>query len=194
MTEGIPSPARELDASMGALAAVPRVAGGGATAVRPARDADAQRLTDIYNFYVERTAITFDLEPQTVEQRREWMSHYGETGRHRLFVAERDGVVLGFTASSRFHPRPAYDTTVETTIVCAPEGVGLGIGGRLYAALFDAIRREDVHLLVALVTMPNAGSAALHERFGYERAMTLPEAGRKFGRWWDVAWFVRRGW
>lgn len=177
---------------MGALDSVRRLASGGAITVRPARDGDAARLAQIYNFYIEQTAITFDTEPQTAAQRREWMSHYAETGRHRLLVAERDGTVLGYTASSRFHQRPAYDTTVETTIVCAPEAVGLGLGRRLYDALFAAIRDEDVHLLVALVTMPNAGSAALHERFGYEQAMVLPEAGRKFGRWWDVAWFVRR--
>ena len=183
-----------LAASMGAFVAIERLSPRSPVAIRPARDGDAGRLTEIYNFYITETAITFDVNPQTIDQRREWMSHYNASGRHRLLVAERDGNVVGYTASSRFHPRAAYDTTVETTIVCAPEAVGLGIGRRLYEALFEALRNEDVHLLVALVTMPNAGSAALHERFGFERAMVLPEAGRKFDRWWDVAWFTRPGW
>lgn len=179
------------DASLGALQ--PRgLAAGGEIIVRPGRDDDAARLAEMYNHYIVHTAITFDTEPQTAEHRAAWIAQHPATGRHRLFVAEREGLVLGFASSSRFNARAAYDTTVETSIVCAHDAVGLGLGARLYAALFDALRDEDVHLAVALITLPNAGSCALHERFGYERKMVLEEVGRKFGRWWAVAWYARR--
>ena len=52
-----------------------------AVTIRPARDADLLRLTNIHNHYVTDTAITFDLEPFTVDQRREWFTRYAETGR-----------------------------------------------------------------------------------------------------------------
>ena len=100
-------------------------------------------------------------------------------------------MVLGYTSSSPFHPRHAYDTTVETTILCAPEAVGRRIGRVLYDALFAALRGEDVHLVLALITLPNDASCALHERFGFTRATVLREVGRKFGQYWDVAWYVR---
>jgi phosphinothricin acetyltransferase len=108
-----------------------------------------------------------------------------------LLVAERDGEIGGYTSTSRFHPRAAYDTTVETTILCAPEATGAGIGSALYRALFDTIEGEDIHLIVALVTLPNDASCRIHERFGFTQSMVLPEAGRKFGQYWDVAWFVK---
>jgi phosphinothricin acetyltransferase len=160
--------------------------------VRPARTDDVPRLMEIYNHYVINTPTTFDMEPKTIDERRQWFSHYAETGRHRLLVAERDGVIAGYTSSSRFHPRAAYDTTVETTILCAPEHVGYGNGQILYGALFESLRGEDVHSAVALITLPNDASCSLHERFGYRRVGVLEEAGRKFGRYWDVVWYQKR--
>ncbi len=153
---------------------------------------DLPRLTEIYNHYVIETPITFDTEPFTVDQRREWFSHYAPSGRHRLLVAERDSVVLGYASTSKFHPRAAYDTTVEMTALCAPEAVGQGIGQRLYEAIFDAIRGEGIHVAMALITLPNRGSVALHERFGFRCAMVVREVGRKFGTYWDVAWYEKR--
>ena len=163
----------------------------GAITIRPAKRDDLPRMTEIYNHYIVHTAITFDTEPFSADERSEWASRYATSGRHRLLVAEHGSTVLGYTSSSPFHSRAAYDTTVETTILCAPEAVGLGLGKRLYTALFDALRDEDVHLLVALITLPNNGSCRLHESFGFERKMVLSEVGRKFGRWWDVAWYAR---
>jgi phosphinothricin acetyltransferase len=92
----------------------------------------------------------------------------------------------------RWRPKPAYDTTVETTIYCAPESLGKGIGAKLYAALFDAIAYEDVHRIVAGYVPPNPASAALHERFGFRPVGTFSEVGFKFGTYWDVCWVERR--
>jgi phosphinothricin acetyltransferase len=159
--------------------------------VRPAGAIDLPRLTEIYNHYIINTATTFDLVPFTVEQRRAWFSHYATSGRHRLLVAERDGVVLGYASTSQFRPKQAYETTVEMTVICAPEAVGQGIGQRLYEVIFDAIAGEDIHAAVAAITLPNDASCELHKRFGFSRAATLPQVGRKFGQYWDVAWYVR---
>jgi len=107
--------------------------------VRPATDDDVPRLTEIYNHYILTTPATFDIEPFTVEQRREWFSHYSDTGPHRVLVAEVDGLVTGMAWSSAFRPKRAYETTVETSIYCAPEATGMGIGVVLYEALFEAL-------------------------------------------------------
>lgn len=42
------------------------------------------------------------------------------------------------------------------------------------------------------MSLPNAASTALHERFGFNRAGFFSEQGRKFGRYWDVAWYEKR--
>jgi phosphinothricin acetyltransferase len=159
--------------------------------VRAARREDLPRLTEIYNHYVMHSPATFDLEPKTVEQRAEWLAQFSETGRHRLVVAEESGVVLGYAGTMRFRVKPASDRTVETTIYCAPEAVGRGVGAALYEGLFWAIAGEDVHRAVAGYVPPNAASAALHARFGFRQVGIFTEQGYKFGQYWDVCWMER---
>lgn len=159
--------------------------------IRPATRSDLPRLTEIYNYYVLNTPITFDIEPYTVEKRAAWFEQFGGTGRHRLLVAEENGVVLGYAGTMRWRPKAAYDTTAETTIYCAPESTGKGLGLGLYSALFETLREEDVHRIVAGYTLPNAGSAALHKRLGFREVGVFTQVGRKFGKYWNVAWMER---
>lgn len=159
--------------------------------IRPAERRDLPRLTEIYNHYVVHTPVTFDLEPYTVEERAMWFEQFGATGRYRLLVAEEDGAITGYAGTIRFRPKPAYATTVESSIYCSPDAVGKGIGSRLYAALFEAISGEDIHLIVAGYTLPNPASATLHARFGFKVVGVFHENGRKFGRYWDVCWMER---
>ena len=159
--------------------------------IRSATSLDLPRLTEIYNHFVISTPVTFDIEPYLTENRTAWFSQFSTTGRHRLVVAEENHIVVGYAGTTKFRPKAAYDTTVETTIYCAPGSEGKGIGSRLYAALFEAISQEDVHLIVAGYTLPNPASAALHQRLGFQRVGVFTEVGRKFGRYWDVAWSAR---
>jgi phosphinothricin acetyltransferase len=158
---------------------------------RTATRTDIPRLTEIYNHYVIHTPVTFDLEPYTIERRMEWFAQFAPTGRHRLLVAEENGIMLGYGGTTRFRAKPAYDTTVETTIYTAPEAVGKGIGKKLYAALFEALASENVHRLVGGFTLPNAGSQKLHEYFGFKNVGVFSEVGYKFGKYWDVQWTER---
>jgi phosphinothricin acetyltransferase len=160
-------------------------------AVRAARLEDLAQLTDLYNHYVRTSPATFDLEPATVAMRREWMSHYAETGPHRLLVAEFGGKIAGYVSSGKFREKPGYLTSVEATVYVHPDRHGQGIGTSLYAALFSALDREDVHRAYAGIVIPNEASIALHLRFGFRPAGLYREVGRKFGRYWDVQWFER---
>lgn len=161
------------------------------TDIRPATTADLPRLVEIYNHYIVHTPITFDLEPHTVEERHPWFEQFAEAGRYRLLVAAEDDVVMGYAGTHQFRAKAAYDTTVETTIYCAPEAVGRGLGNALYTALFEEIAGEDIHMLVAGITLPNDASVRLHERFGFRESGIFHAAGRKFGQYWDVGWYER---
>jgi phosphinothricin acetyltransferase len=159
--------------------------------VRAATLADLPALTDLYNHYILNTPITFDLEPYGPDGRRAWFDQHADTGPHRLLVAEHDGEILGYATSSRWRPKAAYDTTVETSVYCRHDATGRGVGTRLYDALFAALASEHVHRIVAGMTLPNDASRALHERFGFTHVGDFAEVGYKFGRYWDVAWFQR---
>lgn len=159
--------------------------------IRPAARADLARLTEIYNYYVVNTAITFDVAPFTVEARATWFDEHAGSGRYRLMVAREGDLIVGYASTGRFRVKPAYESTVESSIYCAPEATGRGIGTRLYTALFEAIAQEDINRIVAGVTLPNDASVALHQRLGFRRIGVYSEVGRKLGRYWDVAWFER---
>lgn len=156
--------------------------------IRPSTAADLPALTEIYNHYVKSSVVTFDLDPYGVAERRSWFEQFGADGRYCLVVAESRGAVLGYASSVRFRHKRAYETSVETTVYCAPGEIGRGIGSRLYSALFEALAAEDLHRAYAGIALPNPASLALHAGFGFELIGTFREVGRKFGRYWDVTW------
>jgi phosphinothricin acetyltransferase len=159
--------------------------------VRPGAEEDLEALTGIYNHYVRETAITFDTAEFTAEERRPWLLSHPEDGPHRLMVAT-DGdtqEILGYATSSPYRPKPAYETSVEVTVYVAPHAGRRGIGTLLYKALFAALAGEDLHRAYAGIALPNEASTRLHERFGFRHLGTHREVGRKFGRYWDVAWY-----
>ncbi|MBI3707548.1 MAG: N-acetyltransferase [Proteobacteria bacterium] len=159
--------------------------------IRPADEGDLPALVDIYNHYVRRSPVTFDVEPQSLEQRRAWFQQFAAKGPHRLLVAARDAAILGYVGSHRFREKPAYATSVETTIYLRPEATRQGIGAALYERLFAALRSEDLHRAYAGVTLPNDASERLHRRVGFLPIGVYREVGRKFGRYWDVRWFEK---
>lgn len=160
-------------------------------AVAPATASDLGAISRIYDHYVESSAATFDLEPKTMAWRREWFSTFGEQGRYRLLVARGGDGVLGYASSLPHRPKAAYEPTVETTVYVAPGHTGQGVGLALYRSLLAELETEDVHRTCAGITLPNPASVRLHERCGFRHVGTFTEQGRKFGRYWDVAWYER---
>ncbi len=162
------------------------------TLIRPPQPSDILQLTEIYNHYICNTPITFDLEPYTVEKRtQEWFGHYSNTGRYRLLVAQEDGVIVGYATSSRFLPKAAYETSVETSIYLQPSATGKGLGHQLYTELFEALSSEDIHRAYAGITLPNPVSIRFHQQFGFKPVGIYREVGRKFNQYWDVEWFEK---
>jgi phosphinothricin acetyltransferase len=156
-------------------------------AVRDGEERDLDQLTEIYNHYVRTTAITFDIEPFTVEARRhDWFTTFATDGPYRLLVAEEGGEVLGYACTAPFRPKAAYVRSVTTSVYCDPAAVGRGVGTRLYGELLDAIRGRGIHRILTGITLPNAPSVRLHERFGFSTIGVEHEVGWKFDQYWDV--------
>jgi phosphinothricin acetyltransferase len=159
--------------------------------IRRAEPGDLPALLAIYNHYVATTPITFDVEPRTLVQRREWFDQFSDRGRYQCFAAVSDGLPVGWGCSAMFKEKAAYATSIETSVYCAPEQTGKGLGRRLYATLFEALAGEDIHRAFAGITLPNEASAGLHKALGFRHIGTYAEIGRKFGRFWDVGLFLR---
>lgn len=160
--------------------------------LRPGDSGDLNRLVDIYNHYVTETHITFDTETFAVGARTQWFTQFTETGPYRLLVAQLDGDVIGYAASTPFKPRAGYRTSVDTSIYLDHENTGRGYGMQLYSRLLDElIAEESVHRAYGGVALPNPGSVALHQKLGFVRVASYHEVGYKFGKYWDVDWFEK---
>jgi phosphinothricin acetyltransferase len=159
--------------------------------IRPAEQRDLPALLAIYNQYIETTAITFDVEPKTLAERQVWFDTFKPDGRYRCFVADDDGAAIGWACSGKFREKAAYQTSIETSIYVKPGAQGQGLGRKLYGALFAALAGEDVHRAYAGITIPNDASVGIHRAMGFALIGTYEEVGRKFGRYWNVAWYAK---
>lgn len=159
--------------------------------IRPGRPEDLEQLVRILNHYIVNSHVTFDTKPFDAATREAWFRTFKPTGRYRLFVADDDGVVAGYACSVPLRAKPAYDTSVETSIYLDPDHTGRGLGIRLYRALLEALEAEDVHRAYAGIALPNPGSVSLHEALGFRHVGTFDEAGRKLDRYWSIGWWER---
>ncbi|MEX1178355.1 MAG: N-acetyltransferase family protein [Nitriliruptor sp.] len=159
--------------------------------VRDATRGDLPAIAAIYTHYVLNTTITFNTEVRTP---REWLDRFErevETGPYDLLVAVVDDQVAGFIATQPFRPKPAYARSAEMTVYVAPDATGGGVGGALFRGLLERLEESDFHRVYSVIALPNDGSIAIHERFGFVHRGTLSEAGHKFGRYLDVAFYER---
>lgn len=160
--------------------------------IRDGEAHDLQALVDIYNHYVTHTHATFDTEPFAVGARTQWFNQFANTGPYRLLVAEVDSKVVAYATSTQFKSRPAYDTSVETTVYVHPDHCGQGIGSALYASLLESLIAEPaLHRAYGGVALPNPASIALHQQLGFEQVATYHEVGFKLEQYWDVSWFEK---
>ncbi|MFP4636082.1 MAG: N-acetyltransferase family protein [Nitriliruptoraceae bacterium] len=160
--------------------------------VRHATAEDLPAVAAIYTHYVLRTTNTFNTEVRTPRQWRERFEENVAGGRQRLLVAEVARGVAGFVETQRLRPKAAYDRSVELSIYVAPDATGAGIGSALYRQLLHELEEDErFHRAYAIVALPNPTSVRFHERWGFVHRGTLTEAGHKFGRYLDVAYFER---
>lgn len=158
--------------------------------IREAVPADLEQLNELYNHYVRTSPVTFDIDEIDMAARHEWFEIF-DGARYRLVVALEGDDVVGYAHSKPFRPKQAYETSVEVTCYCRDGEQGKGIGRAMYEHLFALLADQDVHRLLAGITVPNEASFALHEKFGFRQVALFSEQGRKFGKYWDVAWFEK---
>lgn len=152
--------------------------------IRPAAGPDITAINDIYNQAVVKTTATFELNPRDGEAARAWYLAHGPT--YPVFVAERDGEVIGWSSLSPYAPRPGYRYTVEDSVYVREGCRGQGVGSALLRAVVEAAAALGYRALVAKIADHNEASLALHRTVGFQHVGVLTTVGRKFGRWLDV--------
>lgn len=158
--------------------------------LRHATRNDLPALVAIYNHYVATSHCTFDTTAFDVQTRLPWFAQF-DGARYQCLVAEHNGALAGYACTGALKPKAAYATSVEISVYLKPDNIGGGLGRRLYDELLPRLASEDLHRAYALIALPNAASIRLHEACGFSKVAHLAEVGRKFDRYWDVAWYER---
>lgn len=169
--------------------------------IRLAAPGDAEAIRAIYNAEVTGGVNTFDLTPRTAEAQAAWTQEHG--GAHPAVVAvagEEDhgrtgpggppvthlGRVAGFASLSPYRDRPAYATTVESSVYVDAAFRGQGVGKALLTELLHLAAGHGFHTVIARIVGENQVSIGLHRACGFSLVGTEREVGRKHGRWLDV--------
>ncbi len=164
--------------------------------IRKAAIEDAERLLEIYSYYVENTAITFEYD---IPSLKEFKARIGNTlKKYPYLVLEEDGLIQGYAYAGAFIGRAAYDHSCETTIYLDHDSRGRGLGRALYEALEQALKDMGILNMYACIADPieedeylTHNSEQFHRHLGFTKVGTFHKCGYKFGRWYNMIWMEK---
>jgi L-amino acid N-acyltransferase YncA len=156
--------------------------------IRPATPADAASVAGIYNHYVKTSTVTFEEDPVAASEIIRRLEEV-EAGSLPWLIAEEGGNVLGYAYAGKWKGRCGYRFSVETSVYLDSLHVGRGLGSLLYTNLLPLLKARGLHAVIGGIGLPNEGSVALHEKFGFRKVAHFKEVGFKFGKWIDVGYW-----
>jgi L-amino acid N-acyltransferase len=151
------------------------------------RHADA--ILAIFNDAIVNSTALYDYKPRTKEMIAVWFDVKSK-GQFPVIGIENDaGELMGFGSYGTFRAFPAYKYSVEHSVYVDARFRGQGIGKRLLQEIIKAAQQQEYHVLVGAIDAANAVSIRLHESLGFAHCGTIRQAGFKFGRWLDLAFY-----
>lgn len=137
-----------------------------------------------YNYFVEQTTVSFDLEPYTPEQMTQLIVPLSSL--YRTYIILANGTYAGYVLITQHKKRPAFNVTGEVTIYLDPSHTGKGIGRPSLEFIENVASELNFHSLVATICSENESSIRMFSKLGYEKVSHYKEIGFKFERWLDV--------
>lgn len=164
--------------------------------IRVAKIEDAPVLLSIYKPYVEKTAISFEYDIPTLDEFRRRMEN--TLKKYPYLVAEDENGILGYAYAGPFVGRAAYDWGIETTIYIKEDKKKLGAGKKLYEALENILKVQNILNMNACIGYPdeedeylNKNSVEFHSHIGFKMVGEFHKCGYKFGRWYNMVWMEK---
>jgi len=141
--------------------------------IRDARESDLKAIVEIYNAAIPGRLATADTEPISVESRRAWLREH-DPERHPLWVAERDGRIVGWLSVGAFYGRPAYAATAELSVYVDPAAQRTSAATELMQHAVARASALRLNTFLGFIFAHNARSVALFRKFGFEQWAHLP--------------------
>ena len=164
--------------------------------IRQATLDDAEKILEIYSYYVEKTAVSFEWKTPPIEIFRKRMER--TLKKYPYLVAEIDKKIIGYAYAHEFILRDAYDYSVELTIYLEKNFRRRGVGKKLYEELEKILKSQGILNLYACIgsveisdEFLNDDSEKFHERMGFHAVGRFKKCGYKFGRWYDMIWMEK---
>lgn len=164
--------------------------------IRMATAKDAPKLLEIYAYYVENTAITFEYDVPTEEEFEKCISDTLE--KYPYIVAELGGKIAGYAYAGDFHTRAAYRWNVETSIYIHKDYRRMGLGKALYEALEKILKVQNILNMNACIAYPaeedeylTKDSVKFHNKLGFRIVGEFHQSGYKFNRWYNMVWMEK---
>lgn len=167
-------------------------AGASMIIIRDVTETDMAAVQAIYAHHVRHGLATFEEVPPSMEEMSARRAAVLRSGLPYL-AAEMAGGIVGYSYATAYRPRPAYRHTIEDSVYVAEGFGGRGIGTALLGTLIDRCEAGPWRQMLAIIgDRGNAGSIALHRRFGFERVGTFQAVGFKLGSWVDTVLMQRQ--
>ena len=164
--------------------------------IRPASAEDAGRLLEIYAYYVQSTAITFEYDVPSLAEFRERIAHTQE--KYPYLVLEEDGVIQGYAYAGVFKDRAAYSRSCELSIYLDRSARGRGFGRALYEAVEAELKKMGVVNVYACIADPitedeylTRNSEQFHQHLGFVKVGDFHKCAYKFRRWYNMIWMEK---
>lgn len=158
--------------------------------IREAQEKDLEQINGIYNWHTENGFSTFS-DVTTLAERKEWFKRF-DSPKHFALVAEENDRVLGVTCGFAYRGGGVFANTIETSIYLHPDQMGRGLGSKLYRELFQRLEGRGVHRVVVGIALPNAGSVAIHKKFGFEEIGVFDQYAFYKGEYRSSIWMQKR--
>lgn len=149
----------------------------------------AGQILAIFNDAIVNSTALYDYKPRTMEMMTAWFETKGKGNFPVIGIEDESGELMGFGSYGTFRAWPAYKYSVEHSVYVDARFRGRGVGKRVLQELITAAQRQDYHVLVGGIDAANSVSIRLHERLGFVHCGTIRQAGFKFGRWLDLAFY-----
>ena len=147
------------------------------------------QILDIFNEAILNSTSIYDYKPRTPEFMGTWFETKRKGNYPVIGAVGQAGELMGFATYGAFRAWPGYKYSIEHSVYVAASFRGQGIGKRLLHELISAARSQDYHVLIGGIDSQNTVSIQLHEKLGFQHAGTIRQAGYKFGRWLDLAFY-----
>lgn len=158
----------------------------GDVSTRAMRDTDLHLVRDIYAEGIATRNATFETEvPDVAGLSGAWLP------AHR-WVAELDGRVVGWTATTRVSARACYAGVGETSVYVTGTARGRGVGKSLLHRQVNEADAGGLWTLQTAIFPENRASIALHHGAGYRTLAVRSRIGRLDGTWRDTVLLERR--